>query len=197
MQTGYCNRNSACKSLTIPIYVIKAKTEKLLWHQQADKLPDYLEAAGKIIGFVDAAYTNDLAKQQSMTGYVFTYSGGAVVYRSKTQSLTILSSTEAEFTAIVTGAKKAKYIRLVLLELGFKQSEPTPIYKDNKHTIDIVALQKPTEQTRHIDICFFAIQDWIHKSKDIQLAHIPGVINPFLWRDWEPCQRNPGEWVQS
>ena len=53
-------------------------------------------------------------------------------------------------------------------------------YDDNKPTIDIIASQKPTEQTRHINICFFAIQDWIHKSKDIQLSHIlPGVIYPL------------------
>ena len=55
---------------------------------------------GKPIGFVDAAYTNNLAKQRSTTGYIMlTYSGGAVVHRSKTQALTALSSTEAEFIA--------------------------------------------------------------------------------------------------
>ena len=90
-----------------------------------------------------------------------------------------LSSTEVEFIAAVTTAKTAKYVRLVLCKLAFEKTEPTPIYEDNKPTIDIVALlQKPTEQTRHIDIQFFAIQDWIHKSKDILLSHIPGVINP-------------------
>ena len=107
------------------------------------------------------------------------YSGGAVVYRSKTQLLTALSLTEAEFIVAVTAAKTAKYIRLVLSELGFEQSEPRPIYEGNKPTIDVVAYQKQTERTRHIDVCFFAIQDWIHKLKDIQLLHIPRVINPW------------------
>ena len=109
---------------------------------------------------------------------VFTYSGGVVVYQSKTQSLAALSSTEAEFIAAVTAAKTAKYIRLVLCKLGFPHTDPTPIYEDNKPTLDIVASQKLTEQTRHINIHFFAIQDWIHNSKDILLSHIPGVINP-------------------
>ena len=75
----------------------------------------------------------------------------------------------------VTAAKTAKCIRSVLKELGFEQSNPTPIYEDNKPTIDIIASQKPTERTRHIDIRFFAIQDW---TDDISLLHIPGVINP-------------------
>ena len=68
-----------------------------------------------------------------------------MVYRSKTQSLTALSSTEAEFIAAMTAAKTAKYIRSVLCELSFSQSKSTPIYKDNKPAIDIVASQKPTE----------------------------------------------------
>ena len=110
---------------------------------------------------------------------MFTYSGGAVVYALKTQSLTTLNSTEAEFIAAVTAAKTSKYIRSVLCQLGFKQSDLILIYKDNKPTIHIIASQNPTEQTnRHIDICFFAMQDWIHKLKDIVLSHIPGVINP-------------------
>ena len=149
--------------------------------RQVDKLPSYPESIsqGKLIGFVDAAYANDLEKRRSTTGYVFTYSGGAIVYRSKTQSLTALSSTEAEFIAAVTASKTAKYIRSVLAELGFEQAGPTPIYEDNKPTIDIVSSRKPTERTRHIDIRFFAIQDWVHESKDVTLAHIPGVINPL------------------
>ena len=78
----------------------------------------------------------------------------------------------------MTTAKTAKYNRLVLCKLGFEQTEPTPIYKDDKPAIDIIASQKPTEQTRPIDICFFTIQDWIHKSKDVLLSHIPTIINP-------------------
>ena len=109
--------------------------------QQADKLPPYPEPItnGKFVGFVDAAYTNDLSKRRLTTGYVFRYSGGVVVYWSKTQLLTTLSSTEAEFIAAVTAAKTAKYIWLIPCKLGFLQAEPTPIYEDNKPTIDIVA----------------------------------------------------------
>jgi len=142
-------------------------------------LPEYPEeiGKGKLICFVDAAYANDLKKRRSTTGYAFTYSGGAIVYRSKAQSITALSSTEAELIAAVTAAKTAKFLRSILHELGFTQHEPTPIYEDNQPTIDIVNSQKPTERTRHIDIRFFAIQEWMQKG-DIRMFHIPGVINP-------------------
>ena len=62
-------------------------------------------AQGKSMGFVDAACANDLQKGRLTTGHAFTFLGGAMVHRSKTQSLTALSSTEAEFIAAGTAAK--------------------------------------------------------------------------------------------
>ena len=69
-----------------------ARLEPSEKQSQIDKLPNYPEpiSAGKLIGMVDVAYANNLSKQRSTTGYVFTYSGGAVVYRSKTQPWSIL-----------------------------------------------------------------------------------------------------------
>ena len=103
-------------------------------------------------------------------------SGGAIVYKSKAQSITALSSTEAELIAAVTAAKTARFIRSVLTELRLPQMEPTPIYEDNASAIEIVNASKPTGRSRHIDIRFFAIQDW-KRQNDIKIVHIPGVIN--------------------
>ncbi len=38
--------------------------------------------------FVDASHASDLQKRRSITGVVFTFCGGAIVYRLKTQSIT-------------------------------------------------------------------------------------------------------------
>jgi hypothetical protein len=131
----------------------------------------------QLTGFVDAAHANDLRTRRSTTGFAFLLCGGAVAYRSKTQTVTATSSTEAEFLAAITAAKTAKYLRAVLFGLGFSQSSPTPIYIDNISAIQIINARRPTERTRHIDIQAFAIQDWKEKG-DIFMLHIPGVINP-------------------
>ena len=44
--------------------------------------------------FVDAAYRNDPSKRGSATGFNFKLTGGAVVYRSKNQSINALISTK-------------------------------------------------------------------------------------------------------
>ena len=104
-------------------------------------------------------------------------SNGVISYKSKTQSTTATSSTEAEFLAAVIAAKHAKYLRSILKELGFEQNGPTPIYEDNMSAINMINHRIPTERSRHIDIQHFAVQEW-RDDGDIVMRHIPGVISP-------------------
>jgi hypothetical protein len=78
----------------------------------------------QLYGYVDASHANDLRQRRSTTGYVFLLSGGVVAYRSKTQSLTATSSTEAEFIAAVSSGKVAKYLCSILAQLSFIQAKP-------------------------------------------------------------------------
>ena len=131
-----------------------------------------------MVSFVDAAHANELRKRRSTTGYVFTFCGGAIVYKSKTRPLTAASSTEAEFIAAYSATKAARYLHFILLKLGYEQSEPTLIYIDNMSALQMINDNTlPTEHTRHMDIWYFAIQDW-REDKDILMFHIPGVMNP-------------------
>ena len=69
---------------------------------------------------------------------MFTFCGGAVVYKSKTQSLTEGSSTEAAFIAAHTAAKIAKYLHMILKQLVYEQTKPTPIHIDNVSALQII-----------------------------------------------------------
>ena len=140
-----------------------------------DKFPSINHS--EITCFVDAAYANDLRQRRSTTGYAISLAGGAIMYRSKTQSVTALSSTEAEFFAAVSAAKSVLFLRSILKELNLPMTSPTPIYEDNEACIKVINSRHPTERTRHIDIPSFRIQDW-KSREDICLHHISGVINP-------------------
>ena len=130
----------------------------------------------QLVGFVDAAYATDTKTRRSVTGLVFCLAGGAIAYKSKLQVTIATSSTEAEFIAAVHAAKIAKYLRAVLLEFGFPQDEATPLYEDNLSAIAMINERKPTSNSRHIDIQYFAIQEWRHRNI-VVMRHIPGVIN--------------------
>ena len=113
-----------------------------------------------LTGFVVAVHANKLRKRQSATGLVFTFYGGAIVYKSKTQSLTASSSTEAEFLAAHIAVKVAKYLRMVFKQLGYEKKSPTPIHIDNMSALQVINNNtSPTKRTRHLDIRYFAIQD--------------------------------------
>ena len=111
--------------------------------------------------FVDASHATDLRKRRCITGFVFTYCGGEIVYCSKTQSITKGSSCESEFIAAYSACKVARYLWHILKQLEFEQKEPTPVYIDNLSALKIINNNtSPTKQTCHMDICFFALQDW-------------------------------------
>jgi hypothetical protein len=131
----------------------------------------------QLFGYVDASHANDLHQHRSTTGYTFLLSGGVVTYRSKTQSSTATSSTEAEFIAAVSSGKVAKYLWSILLQLGFQQHSPTPICEDNELAINMTNTDRPTERSHHIDIQYFALQDW-KKAGHLVLHKIPGIGNP-------------------
>jgi hypothetical protein len=124
---------------------------------------------------------NNLHERRSTTGYAFLLAGGVVAYRSKAQTITATSSTEAEFIAAVSSGKVAKYLCAVLSQLGFPQTGPTPICKENELTIKIVNTNRPTERSRHINVQYFAIQDW-KKAGHLFLTKIHGIVNPSLLR---------------
>jgi len=86
------------------------------------------------------------------------------------------SSTEAEFVTAFHAAKMARYLQSVLKDLGFAQEQPTVLYEDNEAAIAMINQCKPTTRSRHIDVQFFAIQDW-RKQGDILMKHISGILN--------------------
>jgi hypothetical protein len=60
------------------------------------------------------------------------FGGGPLAHKSKIHSTVSTSSTEAEFLAAVHAAKIAKYLRLILLDLGYPQLGPTTLFEDKQ-----------------------------------------------------------------
>ena len=131
----------------------------------------------RLTGFVDAAHANDLRKRRSTTGYAFFLANGVIIYRCKTQPTTATSSTEAELIAGCSGGKVTRYLRFILHQIGFPQAKPTILYEDNEPVIKCANARKPTQRSRHIDIQYFALQEW-KENGDLLLQHIRGIINP-------------------
>ena len=56
-------------------------------------------------------------------------------WHSQMQSLVTLSSTEAEYVVVSACVQEVKYLRTLLRELGYSQTDPVLVYEDNESCI--------------------------------------------------------------
>ncbi len=62
---------------------------------------------------------------------VMLYNKSLIMWKSKMQKTTALSTEEAEYYSASAAGCEVLYLWTLLDSLGFKQKKPTPIYEDN------------------------------------------------------------------
>ena len=115
--------------------------------------------------------------RRSVSGSSVFLAGAPIIYRCKFQYCVALSTTESELYAASNMGKYIKYIRSVLEHLGHLIPDSTQLFDDNAGTITISNNEKPTKRVRHVDICYFSIQEWIQNG-DLLLHAISSSDNP-------------------
>ena len=76
-----------------------------LWGTKDLQLNFGLNNPTDVKGYTNFDYASNPENWKSMSGYVFTYGGGAISWRSKLQDYTTLSTSEPEY---IVGSKVAK-----------------------------------------------------------------------------------------
>jgi hypothetical protein len=95
-----------------------------------------------LVGYVDASHANDLRTRPSVTCLSFCLAGGAIAFKSKLQPTVATSSTENAFIAAVLAAKIAKYLRSILIELGFlPESVRPPNFPPSRYSTDCIQIR--------------------------------------------------------
>jgi hypothetical protein len=61
-------------------------------------------------------------------------------------------------------SRMSLFICSILWDLGISQEAARIAYKDNDGCTAMGNTQKPTARTRHIDIKYFALCDWIERD---------------------------------
>lgn len=121
-------------------------------------------AAGvvELDGFGDADWANDTDSRKSVSGTIVRVNGCPVHWRSFRQPIVAHSSTEAELIALDLVAREVLWHRLLLSNLGFPQRSATTIYQDNQSTIKFASNAVYSQRTKHIDVRYRCIRDWVH-----------------------------------
>jgi hypothetical protein len=72
------------------------------------------DTKSKLVGYADAGYLTDLHKTRSQSGYVFTYGGTVISWRSTKQTLTATSSNHAELIALYDAGRECVWLRSMI-----------------------------------------------------------------------------------
>ena len=72
---------------------------KLVYAKRFEKEPE-------VIGYCDSDYAGDLDKRRSISGYIFTFGGNTVSWKSSLQHVVSLSTTEAEYISLTEAIKE-------------------------------------------------------------------------------------------
>lgn len=123
----------------------------------------------KITGYSDADYAADKSDRKSTLGYVFTFAGGAISWRSTKQRSVATSTTEAEYVALSTCAKQALWLRLLLADIGYSKfigsdTSSMQIFGDNQSSLMLIENPQVHERSKHIDVCYHHVRDAVQKK---------------------------------
>jgi hypothetical protein len=129
-----------------------------------------------MIGFSDSDHANCTQTRRSQTGSAITLAGALIDYNSKIQQSVTLSSCEAELVALVDTAKRLRYLRNILVGLGIHMEGPTTVYCDNEGAKKVADAPGTTKRLRHVDMQFFAIQEWV-KNDEITVRKVHTTVN--------------------
>ena len=128
-------------------------------------------------GYVDSDWAGCPDTWLSTSGYVLMLNGSAVSWRCKRQSVYALSSAEAEFIAASFMVQEVIFLRKFLANLGFKQTNPTPIYADNETCIhSSEGSVGGSDRAKHIDLRRHFVQDACQQGV-LQLVKTDSKLN--------------------
>jgi hypothetical protein len=124
-------------------YLNKTKDYQIRFHEQPQHMANIVTA------YTDASFQCN-SKLRSQTGWIIFMNNGPIAWNSSTQKTIACSTQEAEILAAHDCTKMIIYIRNVLEDIGYKQTNPTIIYCDNTAAIEFYESGLKTKRNMHI-----------------------------------------------
>lgn len=99
-------------------------------------------------------------------------------WKASKQKCIATSTMEAEYIAMSSAAKEAKWLKMFLEELGLNKWMKTPyqLHCDNRSAIDFSKNRIERNKTKHIDIAFHNVRENIDNGT-LNINYIPSSLN--------------------
>jgi hypothetical protein len=125
----------------------------------------------------DADLGGNVDNSRSTAGFVISVGGGAVLWSSRLQKHTSLSSTESEYTTASATGCEIIWMREFLDEIGYDTSSPSPLFIDSNSALQVAKNPEHQSTMKHVVRNFHWIREKV-ANKEIIVKHVPGTENP-------------------
>lgn len=111
--------------------------------------------------YVDSGYAMDPDRRRSRYGYIIFLNANPVTFGTGLTARTATSTPEAEYVALAHGLKELLWTYQILCTMGIDITLPMTIFEDNQACIQIADNPISQRRTRHIDIHYHFVRDYI------------------------------------
>ncbi|XP_053956123.1 uncharacterized protein LOC128861765 [Anastrepha ludens] len=138
----------------------------------------FLPNSHSLICFTDADWASDSTDRKSYSGFALFLGENLIAWESKKQKVVSLSTMEAEYIAMCSGAKEVTFHRSLLQEMGFNEytKKPTTIMCDNQSAQFLVKNPIVHQRSKHIDIRYHYLRDKYH-GNELNIEYVPSEEN--------------------
>lgn len=123
-------------------------------------LPNRCEHAD-ILRWRKADWVGNQLNRRSRTGVLITSTDCPIIWTSKSQAPTVLSSNKAEFDALQYSAKELKWLAIVVIKLHVNDSIPTTMMMDDLNPIPWTQDVNGFPKVQHVCLKYNCVQDFV------------------------------------
>jgi hypothetical protein len=122
-------------------------------------------------GYTDANWAGSVFDRKSNSGCCFSLGSVMILWQSRKQSSTALSTTEAQYIAACSTTCEAIWLRKLLIGLFDLEMRATLILCDNQSCIKMTANPVFHDRSKHIEIRYHYIRDMVQR-RALKLQYI-------------------------
>ena len=123
---------------------------------------------------------NDPMTSKSRSGWIVRFAGAPITWASKTQTITVLSTTEVEYIALSTSIREVIPLMGMLEEAreqGVQIDSLPPrihctVFEDKSGALELACLPKMCPRTKHISQSFHHFREYVERQ-EIQVQATP------------------------